>query len=597
MAAQVELAPAMQRLRTRGRPGPLLLGCALIAAVALFDPWGFAPFGPLKHTAIVVGLLLAAAATDRAEIDRRVAILWALLLGWFAFAAVFGADPLHAWIGTPERRMGWLSWALLAIAWLGGSAAGEPSDLRRLLRATTVAAGALGLYALAEVFGIAPVDVTFAGGRAGGQFGQPAYLGAAAVLLTPVAVGLAADRAEATAWRAVAAVAAVLGSVAVLAAQARAAWVGLAIACLPLAGAAWRAARRRPTVAGAVGVALVLLLFATPIGGRVASIADPDGTAAARVDEWRTALAAVSDAPLLGYGPEGYRTVFPRFVDADYARAHGREVIPDRAHSGVLDAAVMGGIPAALFYAALMCAIALATLQACRRRDPLRTGLAVGVLAYAIQQQLLFPVLETDVLFWALAGALLAGPGSAPRVVLRRPPLAAPVLTVAAVAALVLGGLEVAADRLLADAAAAGPTGQRAALASADRAIRLRPDSIRARYVAARIAARGPALTAVDAALDRIEGALRLSPGDPAARAEQARLLVERARRSALPQNLDRALDAVRGLVTDDPAHPRHRLLLADALELAGDPEAAEAQRQAAEGLALEAAPDRGRTP
>ena len=71
-------------------------------------------------------------------------------------------------------------------------------------------------------------------------------------------------------------------------------------------------------------------------------------------------------------------------------------------------------------------------------------------------------------------------------------------------------------------------------VAHADDATRLRPDSIRTWYVAARIAQRGDALTDVDAALDRVQHGLDRSPRDPALRVLYGELLVERAARSRL---------------------------------------------------------------
>ncbi len=99
----------------------------------------------------------------------------------------------------------------------------------------------------------------------------------------------------------------------------------------------------------------------------------------------------------------------------------------------------------------------------------------------------------------------------------------------AASVALVAGAWEVLADRHLARAAdtGAGPSAA-AGLAEADRGARLRPDSIRTWYVAARVAARGDVLTDVDAALARTCSGLRRSPRDPALRLEYADLAVER---------------------------------------------------------------------
>lgn len=560
----------------------------LVAGVGVVDPWGLAPFGPAKVAVLTVGLLAAATALAGRPVlvDRRMALGWLALLGWMAIAAVRAVDPLHAWVGTPDRRFGWLAWALLAVSWYCGRAVEGERDRRLLLRGAALAAGVLGLYTAAELLGITPGTGGFAGGRLGGPYGQPAYLGAAGVLLTPVAVGLAADRREVRGWRLVAAAAAGLGMMAVLGSQTRGAWVGAVVACLPLLPRAWRAARRKPTAAALLLAGVTAAVALTPVGARVASVAEIDGTARGRVDEWRTAAAALDEAPVLGYGPEGYRVAFPGVVDAAYARAHGRDVIPDRAHNGVLDVAVTGGVPAAAAYLVLLSVVVAGAWRGVRGVDPAVVGLAVGVLAYALQQQLLFPLLETDPAFWLLAGAL--GTAVAPHTTRspRMPATLAAGLGTAAAAALLAGGLEVVADRSLRDAASAGPVGRVASLADADRAVALRPDSIRGWYIAARVAARGPGLTDLDAALDRIEAGLAVSPADPALRTERSRLLLERAQRSVLPEDLARAVADLQVLVADDPAHPAHRLRLASALGARGDLRAADVQLAAAEDLA-----------
>ena len=57
---------------------------------------------------------------------------------------------------------------------------------------------------------------------------------------------------------------------------------------------------------------------------------------------------------MLGVGPEGYRVVFPQVVDAAYVRSYGVAVYPDRAHNGLLDVTLDGGVVAGLLYAALL---------------------------------------------------------------------------------------------------------------------------------------------------------------------------------------------------------------------------------------------------
>jgi hypothetical protein len=167
-----------------------------------------------------------------------------------------------------------------------------------------------------------------------------------------------------------------------------------------------------------------------------------------------------------------------------------------------------------------------------------------------------------------------------------RVPVVVPaVLVVCGAIAFVMGTREVMADRLLERAAKAPATATATALRDADHATRLRPDSIRTWYVAARIAARGPALTDVDAAVTRVERGLRESPRDPALRTLDADLLVERAVRSGLDDDRVRARAVVDADVADAPNDPGLWLDRAAIAHLDGDEAAEQAARTRADAL------------
>ena len=173
-----------------------------------------------------------------------------------------------------------------------------------------------------------------------------------------------------------------------------------------------------------------------------------------RLDEWEMAGRAVAQRPMLGAGPEGYRTVVEEVVTADYERRFGREVQPDRAHNGVLDVATTTGVPGALGYSVLLGGVLLEAWRSLRRR--VMPGLALGVIAYVAQQMLLFPLAEADPLLWIAAGVLLGQPE--PTIVVDSQ-LRRPVAVVAALLTAVLfvtGVLGVAADRAASQLTLAG---------------------------------------------------------------------------------------------------------------------------------------------
>ncbi len=555
---------------------PAWAGTAVIGATAVFDPWGWSVFGPAKLTAVTVATmaLLAAALLSSREgrpflLDHTSGVIGALLLMWIVLAASVGVDRLHGFIGTPDRRMGALTWLLFGAAFVGGQQLREPEDRRLVWRGAVVAGLIIGGYGAIELVFGAPVATSLATDRVGGIYGQPAYLGAAGVLLVPIAVVRALPGVETDRWRWVAAAAATLLVIAVLATQTRGAWVGLVAALLAVAGRVVPWLRRWPA-AGIAAIALtVVLAVVTPLGARALSSFDlGDGTAGGRLDEWRVGAAVLADRPALGVGPEGYRVVFGSFVGAEYEQKYGRAVLPDRVHNGALDVGVSSGIPGMIGYLALLGVVLIGAYRRSRSASSDREKLVAGasfaaLVGYVAQQQFLFPLAEIDPIFWLFAGmALAASPKSEdgedhpdeaavrPGAVQRRT-VGGGLAGVLAVVALIAGGFDVVADHRLGRALDLASRGEvDAAVAAADSARAIRPDSIRYHFAAAAIASDG-GRGALELAMDRNRAGLARSPDDPALRLQQAELLSEAALDDR--SGADRALAAWLALADMDP--------------------------------------------
>jgi O-antigen ligase len=606
----MEEAPVARARAPLARPSAAGWGAAaLVLAVAgAVDPGGFRPFTTLRWA--LVGLAAAVAAvtglagatvSTRARLPRLVVLAGAGLLVCLVVATAAALDPLSAVLGHPRRHLGLLGWAVSALAFVAGTRL-APGQIRRLLgRAGVVAAGITGGAALADVAGWDPAGSRFAGGRVGGLLGQPLYLGAAAVLLMPLAVGVAVDPSAGRAWRRAGVGAAVACGLALAFTQTRGAWLGAALALavawprLAPRGRAWLAARPRPLVAG---LALAVVLGLALVGARATAALDPDAAGGrSRLDDWVVAARVIAAHPLTGVGPEGYRIAAPAHVDDGYARRHGRDEVLDRAHNGALDVAVTAGIPAAAFYVSLLGGVVACSARVVRRSpDPVAAGAAAGVVAWVGQQAVGFPIAEVDPLAWLLAGVVVVAasrlasadgpPPSLPARARWSRPAArlAAGTTAAAVAA--AGWTSVATDRDLRAAERAAAGAPAAAVAAADRATERRPDDIDAWYVAARVASAPAGLPAVDAGLDRVEEGLTWFPDDPALRALHTDLLVERGLRSRLPDDLTAAEAAARARTATDPSGPRAHRQLGLVLAAGGRP--AEARVELARALALD---------
>jgi|GEM_PF-1174833 len=570
---------------TRQRVGVALLGLAIVGSFLAVDPWGWDAFGPVRFLIVPSAALLGSAALLAAEPEslRLPSGRWlgvgAAFIAWVGVTTLTAIDPLHALVGTPDRHFGFLAWLVLAIVVL---AAGQLTDrsLDRLLMIAVIATAAVGTYATLELFDVMLVDRTFDASRIGGPFGQPAYLGAAMTLAVPVTIGWTFDRSDA-AGRIVGALASIGGSIALLGSQSRAAWVGVGVATVVAAVRNRRGLARLPRwilpVAAAAVIATAVL---TPVGDRALSLAQLDGIADSRTDEWAVATRALAANPVVGTGPEGYRIVFGEHVDAAYAIEHGRDVITDRAHSSLLDVGVTTGLPGLALYGALLLATVALAVRALGDPRARTVGLAAGVLASVVAALFLFPVAEIEVVF-VIAAAALATTSHRWREV-ELAPLARWAVVVGAVAiaaagvgAAVAGAFDVAADHRVAaaldDLNDPGAT-PGAALAAADDARRLRPDSTRYAFIASRIAAQ---TGDPSAALERLADGLRTSPRDPAFLTEQADQALALARASRSDADMKIAEQLSRARIAADPNDGGHHLRIGLVTALAGDDRAA----------------------
>jgi tetratricopeptide (TPR) repeat protein len=395
-----------------------------------------------------------------------------------------------------------------------------------------------------------------------GPFGSAAYLGAACCLVAPAALGVALDERRRPRWRWAAAVSAASALFGAVGSGSRAAWLALlVVGCVT----GWRARHNRslPKIAAAAALIIALAALATPVGSRVASTADSTAAGGvSRLEEWRVGVATLAHHPLVGAGPEGYRIVFRDGVDAAYEREHGRSVQPDRAHNGLLDIALAGGVPAAILYAAFVVTAAMSV----RRRllatapSPALLGALAAITAYLLQQQLLFPLAELEPVLFLLAGGVVCSGQPTVRLSRLGARTGAAAAAVLAVAALWWGARDIAAWH--AAHAAAGAQDRAKAQRHALDAISWRGDEVWLHLLAARSA------PTPEAALAAVDDALALSAGDPIALLRRQELLV----------TLDpaAAFEELHDLVADDPNNAALQLLYGTAAVRTGDEAIAE---------------------
>src|SRR4051794_23633581 len=98
---------------------------ALIVGTAIaVDPAGLVPTGPLRWTVIMAttGATLGMLVLRPVTIPRALTGLWVALIGVLTIATFTAVDPLSAWIGTPDRRLGLLAWMTFPALFVAGHA-------------------------------------------------------------------------------------------------------------------------------------------------------------------------------------------------------------------------------------------------------------------------------------------------------------------------------------------------------------------------------------------------------------------------------------------------------------------------------------------
>jgi O-antigen ligase len=457
------------------------VGAAAVVPVAM-DPWGYNPFGPMKAlvlaacaAAVAIGLcldreLLATTLVARLRASwmaRAAGIVWVVIL----LSTIFSINPRQSFVGSYPEYQGVLTWLAVTVIAFGAASLPWPESWQWVGRALSVSVTIMGGYALLQMLGADPVLVAAGANtdRVRSTLGNSSNAGvyllfAASFLIERL------RRDPSRAWRVAAGVAAALGLFMIVFTASRGAWVGLlvgAVVWLAVEAARWERSRRRIVIAAALAVmvALGVAVVAIPrLQKRVASASA--GTIEWRLVVWQAAGRVALDRPLLGWGPNSFRYVYPSYRPLNVSANSNLGATAGDPHDIVVSAAASLGFPGALALLALMGAagVAGAGIVRARRGDDLRpialgTALAAGVTALLFH----YATLDTMPVIAVLLGSLLAAqatpavPGAAARLASARA-VAIALAGAFSVVALAAAGL-VAADVSMRGALAANAGG------------------------------------------------------------------------------------------------------------------------------------------
>jgi hypothetical protein len=168
------------------------------------------------------------------------------------------------------------------------------------------------------------------------------------------------------------------------------------------------------TPVAVVVIAVVVLGYSIAAGGqleralaeRARSVLDPSALLETRTGIWGDTLRMAASSPLVGYGPDNFGLVFPRFQTGDWGLTanHVRQPI-DKAHAELLQVAATQGLLGVISYVLLQLAF-LRTLWRARHVDRAIVA-GAGWIGYTLVVQLNFTALAAALPFWVFAAVAL----------------------------------------------------------------------------------------------------------------------------------------------------------------------------------------------
>jgi O-antigen ligase len=295
---------------------------------------------------------------------RRTKADWLVLafLAWVLISSFFSISPATAIFGKYRRFEGFLSFLTYAIVYfLIVQMVDRPSRIRSIAHTLVVAGAVVSGYGMLQFLGLDPVNwgaqLPFEFNRAFSTYGNPDLLGG--YLIFPLAISLAMALSDKRPlWRGVYWGAFVLTGLCWGAAFVRGAWIGGGVALIilivaavlariPLGVVDWSALG----VTGILGAAFVTRSMQATndvlnIGARIVSTFDlRGGSALTRFQIWGAAVRAIKERPILGFGADTFRLVFPHTKSLDYVASGGYLSVADNVHNYPLQLAAGIGIP------------------------------------------------------------------------------------------------------------------------------------------------------------------------------------------------------------------------------------------------------------
>ena len=370
--ASGHLWDATDPLRSARRIGVLWVVVALPVA---FDPGTAERFGLAKLTVLMVGALALAmlwivdAITNTKRPDLRTGLHWPILAMVVVgtLATILSVSPRLSLVGAYQSYDGLLALLSFAVVALVAAESWRASDLRRILTTFVLAAG--GLVVLYGLIQTADVELgthwdwihfVNAGASFGptstvwSTFGNPNHLAGFIACLLPIGVIVViSDRSLIV--RAITG-AVLLGGLVCLVETSSLGGLGASVGALVLTGVLLipeLKGRRRLALWCGAGVAVAVALAFVIVGAQgtishkldaITKWSSGTSTAAQRVQYWHSAVDMAKDRPLLGWGPDTFGYLAPKYQTQKFVDAFGPDQVINAAHNTFLQTLATKGV-------------------------------------------------------------------------------------------------------------------------------------------------------------------------------------------------------------------------------------------------------------
>ena len=269
--------------------------------------------------------------------------------------------------------------------------------INKLISASFIAFGIITLYGIAQSLGldILPESMRLFEGRSRSTMGNPVFFGGYIAMMTPLLLHyLLRDERLPFISKPLIMLLLMMGFAGVVFSQTRGAWLAMAVGALVIVFFhRQNLLKAAGNIAAVVIIGFALTLALISIGGqqqaakqfneiteRVVSAADiSQGTAASRIEIWKSSVEMIAVRPLAGYGPDQMYLWSPAFKTLKKAQIE-KNTIPDRTHNEFLQVAVNSGFPGLLVFLWIISAVVLMSARSFKSNSGLK-GSAIGITA------------------------------------------------------------------------------------------------------------------------------------------------------------------------------------------------------------------------